>query len=125
MADMGTNFAVPNGPARLMSSATRQSRAAYCCAPRTFSRIEVTSQPRSRRRFTRAGVNCLSFAAAALLSTSRHQDDPSMGPGLTVPRSERGINDSIAASRSPDSLANWARRASVGESSAACCRETG
>src|SRR4051812_3821667 len=72
-----------------------------------------------------AGSTCLSFAAAALPSTSRHQDDPSIGPGLTKRRKATGIRGSTAFRRSPDSRASCASLAKVGESSAACCTETG
>src|SRR5688500_8741834 len=48
-----------------------------------------------------------------------------MGPGLTAERNPAGRSDSIARSRSPDSRASSASLAKVGESSAACCKETG
>jgi murein DD-endopeptidase MepM/ murein hydrolase activator NlpD len=48
-----------------------------------------------------------------------------MGPGRMAERKAGGMEDSIALSRSPESRASCARRARVGDSSAAWCRGTG
>jgi hypothetical protein len=81
--------------------------------------MAVTSQPRLQSFAWSTGNNCLSFAAAALLSTSKHQVVPSMGPGRMDARKGAGMDDSIALSLSPDSRTSCVSRASVGDSPAA------
>jgi hypothetical protein len=100
-------------------------RAVRAAGTWTLMRIDATAAPRSRRRLRSAGCNCLSFAAAALLSTSRHQDSPSIGPDCTAGRNAGGISGSMHARCSADWRASCASRASEGASSAACWSETG
>ena len=81
----------------------------------TFRRIELTSHPRPRKWLWREGSSCLSLAAAAFPSTSRHQSGPSIGPARTADRSAAGMCISTALSMSPDSRASSASLARVGE----------
>ncbi len=64
------------------------------------------------------------LAAAALLSSSRHQDGPSIGPATTESRSPAGSDGAIACRRALESRPSSARRANVGESMLACRMET-
>ena len=86
--------------------------------------MEQVSHPLFFNEASRPGTNCLSFAAAAVLLTRRHQVSPSTGPALIAGRSDGGINDSTACNRAVEHRVSSASRAKVGDASAACISET-
>jgi hypothetical protein len=65
------------------------------------------------------------LAATALLSTSRHQASPSMGPDLIADLKPEGSSASMALRRALDSRVKAVRCDKVGESAAACCTVNG
>ena len=63
-----------------------------------------------------AGKSCRSFAAAEVLPRIKHQEEPSIGPGVTKMRSPVGIKNSTAFNRFLESSDRSMSLASVGES---------
>lgn len=86
----------------------------------TFTRIELTSQPRDFKAVMSVGASCLNLAAAEVLLTSRHQTSPSMGPGFVPAIKGAGMSGSSAFRRAWDSLVSSASRYSIGDACAAC-----
>ena len=82
--------------------------------------MDSSAQPLERRWASSAGSNWRTLAATALLSSSRHQTFPSIGPGRTLVRNVGGSKASICLNLAVDSAARADKCARVGESCVAC-----